>query len=152
MLHHPLRLAALSLLGLGACTFHSTASHWHQRTAPDGKPVFVTTTTAYGLNLGIVLPFLGDTRLDETVDRACEHIARSDSDGVRVVETESYNYWYAIPPFTWLFTPVVMSVSLEYTPSAKLLAETAAADAWRDQKALERREQDHSHLIPEPRR
>lgn len=115
---------------LAGCTFHSTATHWHGRVGIDGKPVFMTTTTAYGLNLAVVLPVIGDTRLDETISEACAEIARSDSTGVRVVETESSNYWFALPPFTWIFSPVVMSVSIEYTPSAKLLAEVAAAETF----------------------
>lgn len=116
------------LLALAGCTLHSTATHWHGRTGPDGQPLFVRTTTIYGLNLLFVLPLLGDTRTDNLVDAATERLAGDDSNRVRVVETESANYWYAIPPLTWLVTPVVGSVSIEYTPSAKELADAAAID------------------------
>lgn len=130
---HPTRpraaTAALLLAALGGCTLQDTATHWHGRTAPDGKPLCVTTTTTYGLHFAVVQPFLGATRLDELVSRATAAIARSGSDGLRIVETESNNYWYAIPPFTWLFTPVVKSVSIEFTPSPQLLAERGGAEA-----------------------
>lgn len=128
---HPNRLcaasAALLLATLGGCTLQDTATHWHGRTCPDGKPLCVTTLTSYGLHFAIVQPFLGATRLDELVERATAEIARSGSDGLRIVETESNNYWYAIPPFTWLFSPVAKSVSIEFTPSPRLLAEFDAA-------------------------
>lgn len=120
--HRSLLLAAPLLAALPACTLHSTATHWHGRTGPDGKLVHALTTTAYGMNLAIVLPVLGDVVLDEVVDEACAHIARSDSNGVRIVETEKSNYWYAIPPLSWLFSPVVLSVTIEYTPSPAALA------------------------------
>lgn len=146
------RLFLLPWLAATACTFHSTATHWNGRHGLDGKPVFVTTTTIYGINLLVLLPFWGDTRVDNLVDEATAKIAASDSNTLRVVETESANYWYAIPPLTWFVAPVMGSVSIEYTPSGKALADAQALAKLQDQRAAERREQDQSHVIPDARR
>ncbi|MBL8754921.1 MAG: hypothetical protein JNK15_16570, partial [Planctomycetes bacterium] len=62
-------LASLVAMSSG-CTFHSTATHWNGRTAADGRPVWMTTTTTYGVNLLVLLPFVGDTRADALVDEA----------------------------------------------------------------------------------
>ena len=149
----PLRVVSLLLLPLlVGCTLHSTATHWHGRTGPDGQPVFVRTTTIYGVNLLLVLPLLGDPRTDNLVDAATAKLAEQGSDRVRVVETESANYWYAIPPLTWFVSPVVGSVSIEYTPSPKELAAARELDRLQEERAAARREQDHSQVFPELRR
>ena len=114
---------------LSGCTFHSVADQWHGRTGPDGQPVYTVTTTTYGFNLLVVVPFLGDVRTRALVDESAARIAEVDGDRVRVVETESANYWYALPPLSWFVSPVVGSVSIEYTPSAQELADVAAEHA-----------------------
>jgi DNA-binding beta-propeller fold protein YncE len=132
-MRRPLRLvlpfAAAAALTTAGCTFTSNATHWNGRVAPDGKPVYVTTTTVYGCNICILWKMVGDTRSDALVAATTARIAQHGSDHVRVVETESANWWYTIPPLTWLFTPVMGSVSIEYTPSAAELAARAGAVA-----------------------
>jgi len=113
-------LAALAPLTLtGACSFYGTATHWHGRLDPQGKPVFVKTATNIGINLAVVLPVLGNTTMDEMIDVTTAEIAKMESDGVRVIQTSSENYWYGFPPFTWIITPVITEVSMEYNPSPR---------------------------------
>jgi hypothetical protein len=119
----PFLLAAAALAG---CTFHSTATTWHDRVGIDGKPMFLTTTTKYGFALFVVIPLLGDTRTAKLVDETTASIAAAGGNRLRVVETESANYWYAIPPLSWFVAPVMGSVSVEYTPSDEQLAKLAA--------------------------
>ena len=52
--------------------------------------------------------------LDETTGA----IAGEGGDRVRVIQSGSENYWYGWSPFTWILTPVVTDVALEYEPSA----------------------------------
>jgi len=122
-----LALAALpALLGSG-CSFHSTATHWHQRIGTDGKPIFVKTTTNVGMNVFIVLPLLGSTTIDTMLDVTSGAIAEAGSDGLRVIQTSSENYWYGFPPFTWIFTPVITDVAVEYQPSPTEMAAAGTA-------------------------
>lgn len=144
-------LTAMALLATG-CTMHSTASHWNGRVGIDGQPVYLTTTTTYGVNLLVLLPFLGDTRTDSLVDACTAEIAEQGSDRLRAVETEGANWWYALPPITWIVTPVMGSVSIEYTPSAAALAEQKRLDAVFEERTKARFEQDNRHVVPEPRR
>lgn len=148
----PLATVSLALLAVtSGCTFHSTARQWNGRLDRDGQPVFLTTTTTYGVQLLVLLPFVGDTRADALVDAATAEIARHDNQRVRVVETESANWWYALPPITWFVTPVMGSITMEFTPSAEELRLAAELAKYQEQKRLERNEQDRSHVIPEPR-
>lgn len=107
---------------LAGCTMHATATHWHGHVGADGEPVFVQTSTFVGCNLFILLPLLGNTSPDAMIDAASGHIATADGSRLRLVETETNNYWYSVPPLSWLFTPVVSSVSIEYRPSPAALA------------------------------
>ncbi|HEX5050140.1 MAG TPA: hypothetical protein VFZ65_00080 [Planctomycetota bacterium] len=120
----PAAAAAFSLLA--GCTFHSTATHWHGRVDPSGKPVFVKVTTNVGLNVAIILPLLGATTIDTMLDECSGDVERLGSDGVRVIQTNAENYWYGFPPFTWVLTPVITDVAIEYTPSEEELRQYQA--------------------------
>lgn len=122
----PLLLAGATLLPLCGCTFSSTANQWHGRVGPDGKPVYVKTHTNVGINLGIIIPFLGATSLPKQIDELTGEIAEEDGNKVRMVESTSENYWYGFPPFTWIVTPVITSVAADYEPSAKVMAKDEA--------------------------
>lgn len=120
----PLRRAlALGVLPLlTACAFHTTATRWNGHLGPDGKPVFVLNSKFVGFQLLIAVPFVGSTQVDRMIDESTAWIRSHEGEHLRLVETETNNYWYAIPPFTWLFTPVGTSVTFEYRPSAGALA------------------------------
>ncbi len=114
---------------LGSCTFYSTATHWNTRVGPNGKPVFYRSATRFGLNLLILLPFLGRTDIDRMIDTATANVAADGGDVVRVVQAESENYWYGFSPLTWLITPVISTVDVEYEPSPQELEKARAEEA-----------------------
>ncbi|HEX5053746.1 MAG TPA: hypothetical protein VFZ65_18345, partial [Planctomycetota bacterium] len=95
----------------------------------DGQPVWVMTSSYVGCNLAILVPLLGRTTIDEMVDAATRRISAQGGSNVRLVETETNNYWYGVPPLSWLVSPVVTSISFEYRPTQEALAKAAAADA-----------------------
>lgn len=116
------------LLLLGSCAFHSTSTRFNGRVGPNGKPVFVKSTSSVGLNLFIVLRLFGATDMGGILDEVTEDIAEEGGDRVRVIQSDSENYWYGFPPLTWIFTPVVTTVAAEYEPSPEDLAEALAED------------------------
>ncbi|MBZ0151230.1 MAG: hypothetical protein K8J09_06825 [Planctomycetes bacterium] len=135
------------------CAFHSTATHWNGRVGTDGKPIFVKTTTNVGVNLLVILPLFGNTTIDTMLDETSGEIASQGSDHLRVIQTSAENYWHGFPPFTWILTPVITDVAVEYTPPAEELAKVAAEERAANARAAVRRDEDHSHLVPgEPRR
>ncbi len=137
---------------LAGCAFHSTATHWNGRVGADGRPIHVKSTTNVGLNVFVLLPLLGNTTVDAMLDETSAAIAEAGSDRLRVIQTASENYWYGLPPLTWLLTPVVTDVSVEYEPSAAEQAEAAAADRLLAERAAARTDEEKARVIPEPRR
>jgi hypothetical protein len=119
----PLRIVALFALSLlTGCAFHHTATDWNGHIGADGKPVFVQTSTYWGLNLLVAGPLAGKTTIEEMVADATSQSGPLDGDRLRIVETESSNYWWSVPPLSWVFSPVLTSISIEYQPSERALA------------------------------
>ncbi|HZN38247.1 MAG TPA: hypothetical protein VFD82_05555 [Planctomycetota bacterium] len=134
MIRSPQVLALVALFVLTACAFHNTATHWNGHLGADGQPVFVRTSSYVGVNFAIFVPMAGRTTVDKMIEDATRAIDTDHGSHLRLVETETNNYWYGIPPLSWLFSPVVTSISFEYRPSAKALAEAAAADQRRAER------------------
>jgi len=126
---------ALPVLALAGCAFHSTATHWNGNLGADGQPVWVITSSYVGCNLFIMVPLFGRTTIDEMVDAATRRITSQGGSNVRLVETETNNYWYGVPPLSWLFLPVVTSISFEYRPTPEAIAAAAAADTAKSRAA-----------------
>ncbi|MGE0141774.1 MAG: hypothetical protein AB7T19_00655 [Planctomycetota bacterium] len=132
--------ALLSTVLSAGCTFYSTARVWNSRVGPAGEPVFYRSATKVGINLFVLLPFLGRTDIQEMVDLMTESIADEDGDVVRIVQAGSENYWYGFSPLTWIVTPVVSSIDVEYRPSATELTKAKAEldeQRTRDQRQVE---------------
>lgn len=105
----------LPLLAIaGSCTMHSAATHWNGRVGYNGRPLHVKSTTNIGVNLLVFIPLFGSTTIDTMVDSITASIAAEDGDKVRLIETSSENYWYGFPPFTWVLTPVITTVTADF--------------------------------------
>jgi hypothetical protein len=144
-----LRWGSIALLFLTtSCAFHNTATHWNGLRDADGKPVYVKQTTNIGFNLLVILPLLGNTSIDSMLDETTAEIASEGGDRVRVIQSNAENYWYGWSPFTWIVTPIVTDVTLEYEPSAEQIAKVTQADAARAERHRERINLDNSHVVP----
>ena len=144
-----LRWVSIALLFLTtSCAFHSTATHWNGLRDADGKPVFVKVTTNIGFNFMVLLPLLGNTSIDSMLDETTAEIAREGGDRVRVIQSGAENYWYGWSPFTWIITPIITDIALEYEPSAEQIAKVTEADAARAERHRERTDRDNSHIVP----
>jgi hypothetical protein len=118
-------------LSLGGCAFRSTARDWSGLKGLDGQPTYYTTTTKVGLKLFIVVPFLGDMGITGLTRDLTADIKKEDGNDVRIVEGTSESYFYGWPPFTWLITPVVSTVSAEYAPDPARYAKEQAKNEQR---------------------
>lgn len=151
-MNSPMRWAAAALLlASTACSFHSTATRWNGLYDADGKPVFVKTTTNVGFNLLVLLPILGNTTIESMIDETTLEIAEEGGRRVRLVQTGAENYWYGWSPFTWIITPVVTDVVLEYEPSPAEIEKARAANEEFQQRQAQRARRDNTHVIPDRR-
>ncbi len=116
------------LIFVSGCAFHSPAKRWNGLVDADGKPVFYVATTKIGANLLVVVPFFGDLAMAGLVDDLTNHIHKNGGDGIRIVQTDSENYWYGWSPFTWIVSPVIATVAAEYTPSPAQILEQQQRD------------------------
>ena len=108
-------LLGLNLL-INGCAFQSTAKDWNGVMGFDGKPAYYTETRKVTFNLLIMVPFLGNSDIDGMVEKLTSHVAEMKGSNARIVQGSSENYWYGFPPATWVVTPIVTTVSAEYTP------------------------------------
>lgn len=107
---------------LGSCSMHERAVRWNGHVGPDGAPVFLLRSTYVGVNLGILLPMLGNTDIGSMVNDSTAWIGHEEGTHLRLIETETDNFWYGAPPLTWLFTPVMTNMTIEYRPTRAALA------------------------------
>lgn len=117
------RLAFAGLLAATtSCSMHEKAVHWNGHVGPEGKPVFVLRSTYIGVHLAILLPVLGNTDIASMIDESTSWIRPEEGCNLRLIETESDNFWHGAPPLTWLITPVVTNITIEYQPTPEALA------------------------------
>src|SRR5262245_41142669 len=113
-------LALLAAVAAG-CAFRSMAKDWSGLKGRDGKATAYTTTPTVGARRLIVIPFLGDMGISGPTRDLTADIAKEGGNEVRIVEGASEAYFYGFPPFTWLVTPVLSTVSAEYLPDPQAL-------------------------------
>lgn len=127
------RLLAVPLLALAllapACALHSSATRWNGLAGYQGHPVHVKSTTNVGVNFLVFIPLFGGTTIDRMIDSITGAIAGEKGDKVRLIETSSENYWYGFPPFTWILTPVITTVTADYQPSEEMLRKALQEEA-----------------------
>ena len=110
------------------CTLPSTSRQWNGLVGPNLKPVYVKSHTNVGINIGIFIPFLGSTTLPKEINQLTQEIQSEKGDVVRMIETSKENYWYGFPPFTWILTPVITTVTADYEPAPDVLANDRARE------------------------
>ena len=111
---------------LAGCAFRSTARDWNGLKGLDDKPTYYTSTTKVGLNLLIAVPFIGDMGISGLTKDLTADIKKENGNDVRIVQGTTESYFYGWPPFTWIVTPVISTVSAEYTPDPERYAKDQA--------------------------
>ncbi|HSQ00286.1 MAG TPA: hypothetical protein VL049_23955 [Candidatus Dormibacteraeota bacterium] len=111
------------------CAFSSTARNWNGLNGLDDTPTYYLVTTKVGMNLFIAVPFIGDMGIAGLTRDMTAEIKSEGGNDVRIVQGTSESYFYGWPPFTWVLTPVISTVSAEYTPDpARFASDQAKID------------------------
>ncbi len=111
---------------LSGCAFHSTSKNWHGLVGVDGNPTYYKETNKLAVNLFVGIPLFGNVSIDGMMEDLTGAIAEEKGNHVRIVQGGNENYWYGFPPFTWILTPVITTVSAEYTPDPEVYAQDQA--------------------------
>ena len=122
-----LRACSIALgFAMAGCAFSTTAKDWNGLKGQHDNPTYYMSTTKVGLKLLIVVPFLGDMGIAGLTRDLTEEVKEQGGNEVRIVEGASESYFYGWPPFTWIVTPVVSTVSAEYLPNPEQYARDQA--------------------------
>lgn len=105
-----LALAAGLSLTAASCITHSHHRDFNGLSGRDGLETDYQVTTSYGVNLFLIFPFGGDTRLTTTVNSFTAEAARVGGDRIAITDSGSDSYWYALFPLSLIFTPVITTV------------------------------------------
>jgi hypothetical protein len=116
-------------LGASGCAFTTTARDWNGLHGVEGKPRYYASATKVGVKLLSVIPFLGDMGISGLTEHLTGDIREEGGNEVRIVQGTEESYFYGFPPFTWVVTPVISTVAMEYTPDPEVYAKDQAAIA-----------------------
>ena len=106
-----LSLIAALVLGLtSSCVTHSHAMEFNGVPGPRGYPVEFQKTTSYSLNLLFIIPLLGDSSREATVDEFTKEANERGAKRVYMESSSSSTYWYIFPPISFFIHPVATSV------------------------------------------
>ncbi len=119
-------LLTVIALSFASCASHRTAYRWNGLVGIDDKPIFFTSTNRPAIKLFVAIPFIGNSNMAGLIEDVTAHIAEQGGNHVRVVQGGSTNYWFAFPPLTWIFTPVIARVDAEWRPSAETFSKHEA--------------------------
>ena len=109
------------------CAYHSTSKNWNGLMGNDGKPTYYKETSKIAVNLFVAIPLFGNVSIDGMMEELTEAIAEEKGDHVRIVQGDNENYWYGFPPLTWILTPVITTVSAEYSPNLQAYEQDQSA-------------------------
>ena len=117
------RLAAVFMLCpllSSGCTSTSMNQKFNGLSTPAGPPVGHINTSKYALHLLFgVLPFLGNASIEDALDAAAQKAKEAGADQIRIVQSQKTAYWFALPPISFVITPVVSNVAADALKSTQ---------------------------------
>ncbi|MCG9873493.1 MAG: hypothetical protein MH321_01760 [Leptospiraceae bacterium] len=100
------------LLLVANCTSTKSAKRFSNIDTPDGKPATFQSTTNLGINLLIVVYELQDkASLDNTVNDFTLAARKEKASKHMITDTSCNPWWFILPPFSLVITPVSCTVS-----------------------------------------
>ena len=97
-----------------ACSVKTVANDFNGLVGENEQPVYFTSLVNRGINLFIGSKFIGDVEVESMIRKLTLDIKQSGGNYIHVVQGETNNYWYLFPPLSFIFTPMVSTVAIEY--------------------------------------
>lgn len=105
-------LAVLTVIAPG-CLSHAIAipsDHNDMKGATSDSTMHVN-TYSFALHFAMSSPLWGDATLPYVVKRNTAEHAAANAKRVHIVQSSVYRYWWILPPFSFLLTPVSTNVA-----------------------------------------
>jgi hypothetical protein len=108
-------LACTALL-CAACSTTDTAKNFNGLSTPDGTPIAHMRTSNLAIHLLATTPLVGNATLDQTVADFTRAAKTANAGNVRIVQSSVFKWWFILPPFSFVLTPVSSNVSGDALP------------------------------------
>jgi len=107
----------LLVMGVAAgCSISSRATDFSGLKNINGDKVNHIHTRNWAVNLFVAQPLIGDATLQNTVKDFTAEAKKAGATKVSIADSSEKVFWWALPPFTLILTPVVTSVSGDAIP------------------------------------
>jgi hypothetical protein len=118
MRHFAMVMVMLVLvMGVAAgCSISSRATDFNGLKGITGDKITHIHTRNWAVNLFIAKPLWGDATLHNTVKDLTKEAKATGATKFSISDSSEKVFWWALPPFTFILTPVVTSVSGDAIP------------------------------------
>jgi hypothetical protein len=104
-------LIFLLLFETAGCAGSSKMTDYEGMTTPYGRPLAHIHTTRVAFHLFTRFPLFGNASVHRATHDFMMQAKSLGATKINIDHTERVNYWFGFPPFTFLLTPVISSVS-----------------------------------------
>jgi hypothetical protein len=125
-------LLALCVLISAGCAGQSKVTDYQGLTTPYGEPIAHLHVTRVALHLFGRWGMFGDASVSKTTGDFLRYARSLGATKVHIDHTERTHFWFSLPPFTWIITPVSSSVSgdaLDKKPDVESTINRESADS-----------------------
>lgn len=98
------------------CSSTSKAANFNGLTTPNGKAIAHMSTSNIAIHLLGSSPLVGDASLDKTVDDFTAAAKGEKGSKVNIVQSSVFCWWFILPPFSFVLTPVSSNVAGDVLP------------------------------------
>lgn len=102
---------AVAVMLCSSCAMTRSATNFNGLSTPDGKPIAHLSTSHIALHLLMDKPLAGDASLEATVADFTRAAKDMKATKVDIVQSSVDSWWYLLPPFTIVLTPMTSNVA-----------------------------------------
>jgi hypothetical protein len=101
----------IGLIFFAGCASSSKVTDFQGLSTPDGNPVARIYVSRTAFHILGKIPLFGNASVYRTTQDFLTHAKRLGASEVRMDHTAKTYYWFGLPPFTLVLTPVTTTVS-----------------------------------------
>lgn len=104
-------ILACAIMLCTACSTTSKATNFNGLSTPQGTPVAHMSTSNLAIHLLADKPLVGDATLEGTVADFTRAAKAENASKVNIVQSSVTRWWFILPPFSFVLTPVSSNVA-----------------------------------------
>ncbi len=104
-------VAGCLVMALNGCASTARVTDFKGLSTPEGTPVAHVYVSKTGLHLFGRIPLIGRSSIEDTARRFFVTARTLNGENVRIVYSNKTVWWFVLPPFTFILSPVTTTVS-----------------------------------------